>query len=144
MQQLRFFLTLALLTAIVIPTMALGAACIPTQANDYCFGQTVDSGLVVCGTTASNPCTFDKLIEQVRVVINFLIFKIAAPLAAVMFAYAGYLYVTNRGNESQIKEAHEIFWNVFIGLVIALAAWLTINFILTFFLGADSVFNFLK
>ncbi|MDO8521145.1 MAG: hypothetical protein Q7S52_03450 [bacterium] len=102
------------------------------------------SGLVVCGNAANDACTFEKLIEQVQIVINFLIFSVAAPLAAVMFAYAGYLYVTNAGNESQIKQAHEIFWNVFIGLVIALAAWLTINFILTFFLGADSAFNFLK
>lgn len=97
-------------------------------------------GLVVCGNTTGDPCTFDKLIEEVQVVLNFLIFKVAAPLAAVMFAYAGFLYVTNAGNENRIKEAHEIFWNVFIGLVIALAAWLTINFILVFFLDAKFIF----
>ncbi|OGZ07793.1 MAG: hypothetical protein A3D65_05695 [Candidatus Lloydbacteria bacterium RIFCSPHIGHO2_02_FULL_50_13] len=102
------------------------------------------AGIVVCGNTKEDACTFEKLIDQVQVVINFLIFMIAAPLAAVMFVYAGFLYVTNAGNESKIKEAHEIFWNVFIGLVIALAAWLTINFILVFFLGAGSEFNFLK
>jgi len=108
-------------------------------------------GIVVCGNTSggnqgldSQPCTFNDIINQVKVVIDFALFKIAAPLAAVMFAYAGFLYVTNRGNESQIKQAHEIFWNVFIGLVIALAAWLTMNFILTFFLGQDSAFNFLR
>ncbi len=102
-----------------------------------------DKGIVVCGNVAGDECTFDDLIEQIQVVINYLIFRIAAPLAAVMFAYAGYLYVTNKGNESQITQAHEVFWNVFIGFVIALAAWLTINFILVFFLGADSPFNFL-
>lgn len=102
------------------------------------------SGLVVCGNVSGEQCTFDDLIKQVQVVIDFLIFKIAAPLAAVMFAYAGFLYVTNRGNESQVKQAHEIFWNVFIGLVVALAAWLIISFILTFFLGEGSKFNFLK
>ena len=101
------------------------------------------TGLVVCGNVVTDPCTFDKLIEQVRVVINFLIFQVAAPLAAVMFAYAGFVYVTNRGSESQIKQAHEIFGNVFIGLVIALSAWLVINFILVFFLGAASPFSFL-
>lgn len=143
MKQFNFFLMLALFVTTIIPATALGATCIPTQANDYCFGQTVDSGLVVCGNPGQPACGFDKLIQQVQVAINFLIFRIAAPLAAVMFAYAGYLYVTNRGNEGQINEAHEIFWNVFIGLVVALAAWLTINFILVFFLGASSPFNFL-
>ncbi|MEK7118693.1 MAG: hypothetical protein AAB869_03720 [Patescibacteria group bacterium] len=101
------------------------------------------SGLVVCGNVAGEECTFAYFIDQVQVVINFLIFKIAAPLAAVMFAYAGFLYVTNRGNEGQIKEAHEIFWNVFLGLTLALSAWLIMSFILTFFLGASSQFNLL-
>lgn len=108
------------------------------------------SGLVVCGNVSgatgvptSEQCTFPLLMQQVRVVIDFLIFKIAAPLAAVMFVYAGFVYVTNQGNESKIQQAHDIFFNVFIGLVIALGAWLVINMILSFFLGDGSVFNFL-
>jgi hypothetical protein len=111
--------------------------------------QKTQSGLVVCGNgtaanAASEQCAFEDLIKQVQVVIDFLIFKIAAPLAAVMFAYAGFLYVTNGGNESRIKEAHEIFWNVFIGLIVALAAWMVVSFILNFFLGDGSAFNFLS
>lgn len=120
-------------------TFALSLALWSIAASGSAADET-GTGLVVC---TGPDCDFNKLIEQVQVVINFLIFQIAAPLAAIMFAYAGFLYVTNRGNESQIKEAHEIFWNVFIGLVIALAAWLTINFILTFFLGESSSFNLL-
>ena len=111
--------------------------------------QKTQSGLVVCGNgTAANAaaeqCTFEDLIKQAQVVIDFLIFKIAAPLAAVMFAYAGFLYVTNGGNESPFKEAHERLWNVFIGLIVALAAWLVVSFILSFFLGDGSAFNFLS
>ncbi len=108
------------------------------------FAADTSSGLVVCGNgPGAAQCTFADAVNEVKVIINFLLFKIAAPLAAVMFAYAGFLYVTNGGNESKIKEAHEIFWNVFIGLVIALSAWLLVNFILTFFLGEGSKFNFL-
>ena len=70
-------------------------------------------------------------------------FKIAAPLGAVMFAYAGYTYITNGGNEGKITEAHTIFLAVFWGLVVALAAWLLVNFVLEFFLGSGSSFNFL-
>ncbi|OGZ06194.1 MAG: hypothetical protein A3C93_05740 [Candidatus Lloydbacteria bacterium RIFCSPHIGHO2_02_FULL_54_17] len=98
---------------------------------------TSHTGLVVCN---GPDCDFNKLVLQVQKVINFLIISVAAPLSAVMFAYAGFLYVTNRGNESQISQAHEIFWNVFIGLVVALAAWLTVNFILVFFLDAEFIF----
>lgn len=128
----RFHLTLTALIIFVCVFPVLASAATP-------------SGLVVCGNspTAATECGFVELITEVQVVLDFLIFKIAAPLAALMFAYAGFLYVTNAGNESQIKQAHEIFWNVFIGLVIALAAWLVVSSILTFFLGPLSKFNFL-
>lgn len=89
------------------------------------------SGLIPC----TNTCTFDDLIILAQNVVEFLIFKIAAPIAAVMFAYAGFLWVTNAGNESQISTAKSIFWAVFIGFVVALAAWLTVNMIVTFFLS---------
>jgi hypothetical protein len=85
-------------------------------------------------------CDFNDLITLAQNVINFLIFKIASPLAAVMFAYAGFLYVTNRGNEGQVKQAHDIFWFVFWGLVVALAAWIMVNFVLTFFLDPSFIF----
>ncbi len=88
-------------------------------------------------------CYFNDVVALAQNVINFLIFNIAAPLGAVMFAYAGYLYVTNAGNEGQVKQAHDIFLNVFWGLIVALGAWVTVNFVLEFFLGAGSGFNFL-
>jgi hypothetical protein len=89
-------------------------------------------------------CYFDDAVVMIQTAINFLIFDLAAPLGMIMFAYAGFLYVTNQGNESQIKEAHGIFANVLIGLVVALAAWVIVNFVATFFLGADSAYNFLR
>lgn len=118
-------------------------------APSFVFAKTA-SGLIPCGNVKLNggiapgqECDFNDLIILAQTVINFLIFKIASPLAAVMFAYAGFLYLTNQGNESQVKKAHDIFWYVFIGLVVALAAWLVVNFILEFFLGSGSSYNFL-
>lgn len=106
------------------------------------------SGLIPCGNDVQegivqDQCTFNDLVTLAQNVINYLIFKIAAPLGAVMFAYAGYTYITNGGNESKIQEAHTIFLSVFWGLVVALAAWLLVNFVLEFFLGTGSSFNFL-
>ena len=106
------------------------------------------SGLIPCGNDESNgkvvagqECTYADLLDLARIVINFLIFGLAAPLGAIMFAYAGYLYITNAGNESQIKQAHDTFLYVFWGLVIALAAWLVVNFI--FKALVDPNFSFL-
>lgn len=85
-------------------------------------------------------CDFNDVITLAQNVINFLIFKIASPLAAIMFAYAGFLYITNQGNEGQVKQAHDIFWFVFWGLVVALGAWVTVNMILTFLLDPSFIF----
>ena len=114
------------------------------------FAQKTTSGLIPCGNdesggvvTAGQECTYDDLIRLTQTVINFLIFAIAAPVGAVMFAYAGFLYVTNGGNEAKIKQAHDTFLYVFIGLVVALAAWLVVKFILDFLIGTSPTFNFL-
>jgi hypothetical protein len=103
----------------------------------------VPCGNVESGGNTTDMCTYDDLIILAQTVIKFLIFDLAAPIAAIMFAYAGFLYVTNGGNESKIKQAHDIFLYVFWGLVIALAAWLVVNYILVFLLGTGSAFNFL-
>ena len=117
--------------------------------SDVAFAQAPTSELIPCGfdgpdegssVGAGERCTFDHLIILAQNVINFLILKIAAPLAAIMFAYAGFLYVTNKGNEAQIKKAHDIFLYVFVGFVVVLAAWLIVWFIINFFLDPTFVF----
>jgi hypothetical protein len=74
-------------------------------------------------------------------IINFLVYFIAAPVATVMFLYAGFLLLTNRGNEGQVTKAKSIFSAVFWGLVATLAAWLIIKFILDFFVGPSATFR---
>lgn len=135
-------------TTLTVTLFFGGATALAQQPNPGNVTPPANGGLVPCGNQQANnmvtdPCTWEKLIEGVQIFINFLIFKVAAPLAAVMFIYAGFLYVTNRGDEGQVKKAHEIFWAVFIGLVAALAAWLMVSFILRFFLGDGSDYNFL-
>lgn len=106
------------------------------------------TGLVPCGTTVSmgvttNMCDFDGLITLAQNVINFLIFKFSAPLAAIMFVYAGILYLTAAGNEGKVTRAHGIFWDVLLGFCVILAAWLIISFIVNFFLGSSAPLNLL-
>lgn len=146
----RILAPLLLLFFVLTPSLAL-AAVLPSTIIPCGFDLNGDKMVhnlytVVGGVqvlTFKEECDFNDLVTLAQNVINFLIFNIAAPLAAVMFAYAGFLYVTNRGNEGQVKQAHEIFLYVFWGLVCALAAWITVNFILEFFLGSASQFNFL-
>lgn len=94
-----------------------------------------DKGLVPCGgykEDGSNQpdCDFEYMIIAAEGLIDFLLFTIAMPLAAIAFAYAGYLYLFS-GISDQKKKAKGIFMNVLWGLVIALSAWLIINTLFT-------------
>jgi|SRR3989344_1403207 len=75
-----------------------------------------------------NPCGWVNLVEMARRILNFMVY-IAVPIAAIAFAYAGWLYLSARGNPSQITQAHGIFLNVLIGIVIILIAWLVVRLI---------------
>lgn len=133
-----FIVFLAALFTLVVPTVVFAQSTIIPCGFDL-----NGDGVVKTMAGFDEECDFNDLITLAQNVINFLIFGIASPLAAIMFAYAGFLYVTNRGNEGQVKQAHDIFLYVFWGLVVALGAWVFVNFILEFLLGAGSSYNFL-
>ncbi|MBU0722854.1 hypothetical protein KKH46_01380 [Patescibacteria group bacterium] len=88
-------------------------------------------GLVPCGGELPElPCTYNDLLILVNNVINYLLLNISIPLAAVMFAYAGFLMLTAGGVEGQITKAKQLMWGVLWGLLIAFGAWVIVNTIL--------------
>lgn len=87
-------------------------------------------GLVPCGGKGEEACTFGHILELISNVINFLLFDLAVPIAAIVFAYAGFLMLFSGGNPGARSRAKSMFGDVALGLVIALAAWLIITTIL--------------
>ncbi len=85
-------------------------------------------GLVPC--EGAN-CNFSKLVQLAENIIDFLLFKISVPIAGILFAYAGFLYVTASGNPGQVGKATGVFKNVAGGFIIALSAWLLVKLITT-------------
>lgn len=81
-------------------------------------------------------CGFNELMSLINNVISFILFKLAIPIAAISFAYAGFLLVTSGGNTERKSKAKSIFTNVALGLVFAVAAWLIVNTVLSI-LGYD-------
>jgi hypothetical protein len=82
--------------------------------------------------TCVNDCGWSKLIDMVNRVIKFILFDMVLPIAAIMFTYAGFLLVTAGGEAAHARaKAKEIFTNAVIGLVIAVAAYLIIQTILS-------------
>ncbi len=96
------------------------------------YSPTVDEGesLIPCGRNGQPSCNFAHFIELLNRFIRFLLFTIATPLAAVLFAYAGWLYMTSGSNPGNRSTAKKIFIDVFAGFVIALAAFLIIKALL--------------
>ena len=92
--------------------------------------------LVPCDNSPSKPCDFNAFMDLINKVIRFILFSLAIPIAAVMFAYAGFLMVTSGGSTEAKGRAKNIFSNAVYGLVIAATAWLIVRTILSI-LGYD-------
>lgn len=101
-----------------------------------------DYGLIPCDGNVGDPCTFEDVVLLVDNVIDFLIFTLAIPIATLIMMYAGWILITKGASPDAIKKAKGMLWNSLIGLAIALAAWLIVEFVLES-LGCDSCIQFL-
>lgn len=80
-------------------------------------------------------CSVCHLGELAQNILNAGIF-LSVFLSAILFAYAGWLYLTNEAIGQQQK-AKDTFKNVTIGLVIILAAWLVVDTLMKMTLGGN-------
>lgn len=132
-----------LLSTILVAILFLSGQFVHAQQNIEDIAGTdpsAERGIVPCDGT---DCGFDDLIRMSSNLINWLIY-ISIPIAAVVFMYAGVLYVTAAGNPSRVSQAHELFKNVAFGLVIVLAAWLIVYTITNALLEDDQQIQLLS
>lgn len=110
---IKSLISISILSIFIFPAISFGANLIP------------------CGT-AANPtqCGFNDLMTLINNVVNFVLFDMVVPIAAIMFAYAGVLLIFSGGDTGKRSKAKSIFINVAIGFIIAIAAWLIVEFIL--------------
>ena len=91
------------------------------------------SGLVPCtgvDATGTPTCHFSDLLVLVSRVINFVVYALILPIAAIIFAYTGFLFLTSGGSPETKTKAKDILLKAVIGLIIILAAWLIVAVIL--------------
>lgn len=117
-----FFLTLLLIAPMILFAAVQG-------------GQEPSSLLPDC---EGADCDFNDLMQLANNIMKFII-MIAIPLTAIIFSYAGFLYITAAGNEHQIAQAHDIFVKVAIGFFFILAAWLIVYLITSTLLKPDYI-----
>lgn len=91
-------------------------------------------GLIPC---AGPDCNFGHVIQFANIIISWLL-RIAIPVSAALFSYAGFLYLTSEGNPGKKATANKVFQSVFWGFIMALSAWILVNFLTNFFLNKDA------
>lgn len=72
-------------------------------------------------------CDFNVVIATINNAINYFIKYLATPLFAILFVYAGVLYITAGGSSKDTDKAKKILINSVVGYLIALASWLIID-----------------
>ncbi len=83
----------------------------------------------ICANEVSDMCTVCDLTQLGKNIIDFFVF-FAVIVAALLFVHAGVLYIFSPANPASIARAHKIFISTLIGLLIILASWLLIDFIM--------------
>jgi hypothetical protein len=114
----KILLTIILLAVVVLPVIALAQTQEPT------------GGIVpLCAMQGHGPCTLNDLLFFASEIFNYLVW-LAVALSTLSFAIAGFYYITAGGDEGKLKKAHEIFYYAFIGMVLALGAYVIVNTVL--------------
>ena len=128
--------------------MILLAACFFGVLTPLAFAA-ADNALVQCGRSDGSvvltptetkalidQCNFTTAVEMINRLINYAII-ISMPLAAIAFAYAGWLRLSAGDNPSQIEKSNKVFMSVGIGILVMLSGWLVFHLIATTFLSSD-------
>ena len=120
------------LAAIAVSVFFLVAAS-PTHASP-------DSGLIQCGRQFFNAssentqfCTICDLISLAQNLMNQAITYFAAPIAALMLGYGGFLMViagVRGGSAQSFTQGKKVLTNAVIGIVILFTAWLMVDTLL--------------
>ncbi|OJI08683.1 MAG: hypothetical protein COV08_03280 [Candidatus Vogelbacteria bacterium CG10_big_fil_rev_8_21_14_0_10_49_38] len=101
--------------------------------------ETEQGGLVPCGFGSAGPedCGLDDLLILAQNVMNFMMFKLALPIAVVLIIWAGGKMVVYSTTPGEYKKSLKMIQNVAWGLFIMFAAYVIIQQGLSFFIDDD-------
>lgn len=134
------FTFIFLLSVVIVPVFHVARAeeekkwegLVPCGKDVYTAETKDANGIKHVAGEVKNPCDFNAFMFLIDKAVKFILFYLAVPISAIMFAYAGFLLVTAGGEAAGARtKAKEIFTNAAIGLALVAAAWLIIKTILT-------------
>ncbi len=132
----KIFIFLAIFLMLIMPVFSLAQ----TSTELIPCGKTLQADKTIGATTYKKgeviPCNFTDFMKLIDNVIKFILYKLAIPIAAIMFAYAGFKMVTSGGSTESRTQAKSIFTNTALGLIFVAGAYLLVKTILSI-LGYD-------
>lgn len=84
-------------------------------------------------------CEWKDLVQAAKNILGSMLF-VSIPLATIAFAYSGFLILTAGPNSGQVEKGKLIFYNVTIGFVIILSAWLIVYTVVAGLIGRPNDF----
>ena len=135
----KFLFFILISSMLILP--AISFAAIDTSILVHC-GLSSDLATQKGHPEYADPCDFNDAMDMVNTVISFILYVLAVPICAIMFAYAGILLITGGEEFSSARtKAKSIFTNAALGLIFVAGAWLIIRTVL-FILGYDGSWLF--
>ena len=111
---------------------AFAVALILLLAPVFIQAATMPDRIVPCDGVDCNLCHLAQLAQNL---LNTGIF-VAVFLSAILFAYAGWLYLSNQA-VGEVERAKKIFLDVVLGLVLVLGAWILVDTLMKALLGGS-------
>lgn len=110
--------------AFVLVVVLMAPVLVAAQVNNPSGG--IPTQLVNC---TGPDCDWSKFIGLMQNILNFMVF-LGVSISALLFAYAGFKYLTSGGDPGATNDAKRIFSHVVVGLIIMLVAWLLVDVLL--------------
>ena len=107
--------------AFLVGILLFGSQTVPIHAQQN--AETSGSVNPSSGFQIQNPLNVDSVCGLIKKILAFIL-AVGMPIAALFLAYAGFMFITARGNTTKITAARTNLINVFLGLFIFIGAWL--------------------
>ena len=117
----NFFIIWLVIIVLILPILAIAQTPNPSPTgvpNPTPAGGGYKSGPIVI----VNPFKANTIQELIKTIIDDILIPIGAVVAVVMIMYAGFLFVTARGDSGQITKAKDALLYAVIGAAILLGA----------------------
>lgn len=119
---IKFIFAIALITGIFVSSQAFAAGIVPCGQSEDDPDHNVNNNI-----DESAKCTLCHFFILITMIVNFVLFKLTAPLALLMLIIGGAMFMLAAGNPSTITQARKLIASVLIGIVIIYSAYFLVG-----------------